>query len=128
MAEFILQVSKEQPSHIVVPAIHRSRESISELFKEHFKTDKPLGSGEDLTRIARDILREKFLSADVGISGANMIAAESGTILLVESEENIRLSTQVPAVHIALSGIEIIVPSMKEMATFIELLAASATG
>ncbi len=128
LAEFILQVSKEQPSHIVLPAIHRSRESISELFKSHFKTDYSLDTGEDLTRFARDILRQKFLSADVGISGANMLAAESGTILLVESEGNIRLTTQAPAVHIAISGIEKIVPSMKEIAIFIELLAASATG
>ena len=128
LAEFILQVSKEQPSHIVAPAIHRSRERISKLFKENFKTDKPLETGEQLTEFARDILRQKFLSADIGISGANLIAAEEGTILLVESEGNIRLTTHLPAVHIAIAGIEKIIPSKKEFGTFIELLASSGTG
>ena len=128
LAEFILQVSKEQPSHIVAPAIHRSRERISQLFKENFDTDRPLETGEELTEFARDILRQKFLDADIGISGANMVSAEEGTILLVESEGNIRLTTQLPAVHIALVGVEKIIPSKKDFGTFIELLAASATG
>ena len=128
LAEFILQVSKEQPSHNVAPAIHRSRESISELFKQHFVTDKPLDTSEKLTEFARDILRQKFLSADIGISGANLIAADEGSILLVESEGNIRLATQLPAVHIAISGIEKIIPFKKDFGTFIELLAASGTG
>ncbi len=128
LAEFILQVSKEQPSHNVAPAIHRSRERITELFKEHFNTQENLDTGEDLTKFARDILREKFLKADIGISGANILAADSGTILLVESEGNIRLTTQLPAVHIAISGIEKIIPTKKELGIFIELLAASGTG
>jgi iron-sulfur cluster protein len=128
LAEFILQVSKEQPSHIVAPAIHRSRERISELFKMNFKTAEKLETGEELTKFARDILRQKFLSADVGISGANLIAANEGTILLVESEGNIRLTTQLPAVHISIAGIEKIIESKKDFGTFIELLAASGTG
>lgn len=128
LAEFILQVSGEQPSHIVAPAIHRSRERISRLFKEHFDTDKPLDTGEQLTEFARDILREKFLAADVGITGANLISAEEGTVLLVESEGNIRLTTQLPAVHIAIAGIEKIIPGRRDFGTFIELLAASGTG
>jgi iron-sulfur cluster protein len=128
LAEFILQVSKEQPSHIVAPAIHRSREMISELFKRHFKTDRLLETGEELTEFARDILRQKFLSADIGISGANLIAADSGSVLLVESEGNIRLTTQLPAIHIAIAGMEKIIPSKKDFGTFIELLAASGTG
>ncbi|VAX21810.1 Predicted L-lactate dehydrogenase, Iron-sulfur cluster-binding subunit YkgF [hydrothermal vent metagenome] len=128
LAEFILQVSGEQPSHNVAPAIHRSRERITELFKENFDTPESLDTGEELTKFARDILRKKFLSADVGISGANLIAADSGTILLVESEGNIRLTTQLPAVHIAISGIEKIIQRREDIGTFIELLAASATG
>ncbi len=128
LAEFILQVSKEQPSHNVAPAIHRSRESISELFKRNFKTEKKLDTGEELTEFARDILRQKFLKADIGISGANFVAAEEGSILLVESEGNIRLTTQLPAVHIAIAGIEKIIPSKKDFGVFIELLAASGTG
>ncbi len=128
LAEFILQVSKEQPSHIVAPAIHRSRERISKLFKENFRTAQKLETGEELTKFARDILRQKFLSADVGISGANLIAANEGTILLVESEGNIRLTTQLPAIHIAIAGIEKIIETKKDFGTFIELLAASGTG
>lgn len=128
LAEFILQVSGEQPSHNVAPAIHRSRERITELFKENFDTPESLETGEELTKFARDILRKKFLSADIGISGANMIAADSGTILLVESEGNIRLTTQLPAVHIAISGIEKIIQKREDLGVFIELLAASATG
>ena len=128
LAEFILQVSHEQPSHIIAPAIHRSREAISELFKRHFETGRLLETGEELTEFARDILRQKFLSADIGISGANLIAADEGSILLVESEGNIRLTTQLPAVHIALAGIEKIIPSKKDFGIFIELLAASGTG
>ncbi|MGD8777390.1 MAG: LUD domain-containing protein [Ignavibacteria bacterium] len=128
LAEFILQISKEQPSHIVAPAIHRSRETISELFKKNFDTDRSLETGEELTEFARDTLREKFLDADIGISGANLIAAKEGSILLVESEGNIRLTTQIPSVHISIAGIEKIIPGRKELGTFIELLAASGTG
>lgn len=128
LAEFILQTADEQPSHIVAPAIHRSRTRISALFKEKFRTDLPLDTGEDLTKFARDILREKFLTADVGISGANVIAADSGTLLLVESEGNIRMTTQAPPVHIALAGIEKVVPGRADLSVFIELLAPSATG
>ncbi len=128
LAEFILQVSGEQPSHIVAPAIHRSRERISELFKEKLKTKQPLETGEDLTKFARDILRNKFLTADVGISGANVIAADTGTLLLVESEGNIRMVTQAPPVHIAIAGIEKVIPERKDLWKFLELLAPSATG
>ena len=128
LAEFILQVSGEQPSHIVAPAIHRSRERISELFKNNFETDLPLATGEDLTKFAKDILRNKFLSADVGISGANVIAADSGTLLLVESEGNIRMVTQAPPVHIAVAGIEKVIPKREDLWKFLELLAPSATG
>ncbi len=128
LAEFILQVSKEHPSHIVAPAIHRSRERISELFKSNFVTDKALDTGEELTQFARDILRKKFLMADIGITGANLIAAEEGALLLVESEGNIRLTTQLPAIHIAIAGIEKVIKSKKDFGTFIKLLAASATG
>ncbi|MQY64191.1 MAG: (4Fe-4S)-binding protein, partial [Calditrichaeota bacterium] len=128
LAEFILQVSGEQPSHIVAPAIHRSRERISTLFKDAFETDCPLETGEDLTRFARDQLREKFLTADIGISGANLIAADTGTLVLVESEGNIRMVTQAPPVHIAVAGVEKVVPRREDLAPFIELLGPSGTG
>ena len=128
LAEFILQAADEQPSHITAPAIHRSRESISELFTEKFHPEEPLETGESLTNFARKILRQKFLTADVGISGANMIAADTGTIVLVENEGNIRMVTQAPSIHIAVAGIEKILPHWENLAPFIELLAPSATG
>jgi iron-sulfur cluster protein len=128
LAEFILQVADEQPSHIVGPALHYSRERITALFKRTFKTDLPLDTGEELTKFARDILRQKFLSADAGITGANLIAADSGTLMLVESEANIRMSSTVPPLHIAIAGIEKIVPTREDFIPFLELLAPSATG
>jgi len=128
LAEFILQVADEQPSHIIAPALHYSRERITELFKRKFQTDLPLDTGEDLTKFARDILRGKFLHADVGVTGANLIAADTGTIMMVESEGNIRMTSLLPPVHIAVAGIEKIIPARRDMATFLELLAASATG
>ena len=128
LAEFILQYSGEQPSHIVGPAIHQSRERISKLFKEKFNPDVPLETGEELTKFARGKLREKFLNADIGITGANFIAADTGSIVLVESEGNIRMTYSLPSVHIAVAGIEKVLPSLKDLSTFIELLAPSSTG
>ncbi len=128
LAEFILQYSDEQPSHIVGPAIHQSRDRISKLFKEKFNPDFPLETGEELTKFARAKLRDKFLSADIGITGANFIAADSGSIALVESEGNIRFCYTLPPVHIALAGVEKVLPSLKDFSTFLELLAPSGTG
>ena len=128
LAEFILQVADEQPSHIIAPALHYSRERITALFKRKFQTDLPLDTGEELTKFARDILRQKFLRADVGITGANLLAADTGTLMLVESEGNIRMTSLLPPVHVAVAGVEKIIPSRREMAVFLELLAASATG
>jgi iron-sulfur cluster protein len=128
LAEFILQVADEQPSHIIAPALHYSRERITALFKSKFRTDLPLDTGEELTRFARERLRDKFLRADVGITGANLIAADTGTLMLVESEGNIRMSAFLPPVHIAIAGVEKIIPDRWKMGPFLELLPASATG
>jgi len=128
LAEFIVQMADEQPSHIIAPALHYSRERITALFKRKFQTDLRLETGEELTRFAREILRQKFLHADVGITGANLIAADTGTLMLVESEGNIRMTSVVPPVHIAVAGVEKIIPTRRGMAPFLELLAASATG
>ena len=128
LAEFILQVADEQPSHIIAPAIHYSRERITELFRRVFQTSEPLDTGEDLTRFARERLREKFLAADTGITGANLIAADSASLLLVESEGNIRMTSLLPRLHIAIAGVEKVVPSRAAFAPFVELLAASGTG
>jgi iron-sulfur cluster protein len=128
LAEFILQLADEQPSHLIGPALHYSRERITELFKRKFHTDLALDTGEELTRFAREMLRQKFLNADAGISGANFVAADSGSIVLVESEGNIRLTSQLPPLHIAIAGIEKVLPSRESFAPFLELLAPSATG
>ncbi|HMD32058.1 MAG TPA: LUD domain-containing protein, partial [Candidatus Acidoferrales bacterium] len=128
LAEFILQVADEQPSHIVAPALHYSTERIAALFKRKFSTNEPLTTGEELTNFARSRLREKFLHADVGITGANLIAADTGAIMLVESEGNIRMSSLLPPVHIAIAGVEKVIPSREQIGPFIELLALSGTG
>jgi iron-sulfur cluster protein len=128
LAEFILQVADEQPSHIIAPAVHYSRERITALFRRKFRTKAPLDTGEALTKFARELLREKFLYADVGITGANLLAADSGTLMQVESEGNIRLASFLPSVHIAIVGVEKIVPTRRDMVPFLELLAASGTG
>jgi len=128
LAEFILQLADEQPSHFLAPALHYSRERITALFKRKFQTELPLDTGEALTRFARERLRDKFLYADVGVTGANLIAADTGTLMLVESEGNIRLASFLPPVHIAIAGIEKIVPTRQEMAPFLDLLSASAVG
>ncbi len=128
LAEFILQVADEQPSHIIAPALHYGRERITALFKSKFKTELPLDTGEELTKFAREKLREKFLRADVGVTGANLIAADTGTLMLVESEGNIRMSSLLPPVHVAIAGVEKIIPTRRAMAPFLELLSASATG
>jgi len=128
LAEFILQAADEQPSHVIAPAIHYSRERITALFRRVFRTDLPLETGEELTRFARERLREKFLAADVGITGANFVVADSGTLVLVESEANIRMTVMMPPIHIAIAGVEKVIPTRADLAPFIELLAASATG
>ena len=128
LAEFILQVADEQPSHIIAPALHYSRERITALFKRKFTTDLPLDTGEELTKFAREKLRQQFIAADAGISGANLIAADSGSLMLVESEGNIRMTMTLPPLHIALAGIEKVVPSRTDFGTFIELLPRSGTG
>ena len=128
LAEFILQVADEQPSHIIAPALHYSRERITALFKRKFTTDLPLDTGEELTKFAREKLREQFIAADAGISGANLIAADSGSLMLVESEGNIRMTMTLPPLHIALAGIEKVVPSRTDFGPFLELLPASGTG
>ena len=128
LAEFILQIADEQPSHLIGPAIHYSRERITALFKRKFQTDLSLDTGEELTRFAREKLRQKFLDADAGISGANFVAADTGTIALVESEGNIRLTSQIPPLYIAIAGVEKVLPRREDLAPFIELIGPSATG
>lgn len=127
LGEYIIQLAGETPSHITAPALHKSREEIGQLFSE--KLGLPYSSDPAiLTSYARDILREKFLSADAGISGANFVIAETGTIVLVENEGNARLSSTLPKIHIVITGIEKVVPTLDEEIFLLKLLPTSATG
>ena len=111
LAEFILQVADEQPSHIIAPALHYSRERITALFKRKFDTDLPLDTGEELTQFAREKLREQFIAADAGISGANLIAADSRLADAGGERRQHSHDHDLPPLHIAIAGIEKVVPS-----------------
>ena len=127
LGEYIVQLAHEKPSHILAPAIHKSKADISELFAEKLNA-AGLKEAEEMTVVARQRLREKFRTAEMGITGANFAVAETGTIVLVENEGNIRLSTTLPRIHVALMGIEKVIPSFDDLAIFLKILARSATG
>jgi L-lactate dehydrogenase complex protein LldF len=127
LGEYIIQLLGEPPSHIVGPAIHKSLDDCRALFHDRLGT--PLDADPDtLAAAARDALRAEFLAAGLGISGGNFLAADTGTIALIENEGNIRLSTSVPEVHVAFVGIEKIVPRFEDLAGFLQITARSATG
>ena len=127
LAELIIQLAGETSSHILVPAIHKNRAEIRELFmKELGATDLSDDPG-DLTEAARLYLRQKFLSAKVGISGANFAVAETGTVCVVESEGNGRMCTTLPPVLITLMGIEKVIPAWRDFEVFMQLLPRSST-
>jgi len=128
LGEYILQINNyEPPSHIIGPALHKSKEEVAELFHKAHGT--PLKTGiEELCREARGVLRGKYLGADMGISGGNFFVAETGSVVLVTNEGNATLTTTLPRVHIAISGIEKIVPTLEDVATLMRLLPRSATG
>jgi L-lactate dehydrogenase complex protein LldF len=127
LGEYILQLLGEPPSHILGPAIHRSLDDIRRLFADRFGTAAD-ASPEALAAAARAVLRQAFLTADLGITGANFVVAETGTIALIENEGNIRLSTSAPRVHVALVGIEKLLPRWDDLAGFLQLTARAATG
>jgi len=127
LGEYIIQLLEEPPSHIIGPAIHRNLDEIQALFHERLGTPRD-GSPEVLARAARDVLRTAFLSADMGISGGNFLVAETGSIALIENEGNIRLSTSAPRVHVALIGIEKILPRWSDLSPFLQLTSRSGTG
>ena len=128
LGEWVLQVADEAPSHIVAPAIHKSRASIAELFNERFDPAEPLETAEELTMFAREQLLERIKGADVGMTGANFITADTGTLALVTSEGNARKTAVVPDTHVAVAGVEKIVPSVEDLQPFIELIGRSGTG
>ncbi len=127
LGEFIVQLAGQSPSHIVGPAIHMNKEQIAALFEE--KLDEPYTVDiEEMTAMARRVLREKFQSAGMGISGVNFAIADTGTIALVENEGNGRMVTTVPPVHVALMGIEKVIARVADIPPMIRLLCRSATG
>ena len=127
LGEYIIQLAGETPFHIIAPAMHKSRQEVSALFQQWLKT-APTNEIKQLCAIARDALREKFRTADMGVSGANFVVAETGTVVLVTNEGNGRMTTSLPRVHVAISGIEKVVPAIEDVALFLRLLPRSATG
>ena len=128
LGEYILQINNyEPPSHIIGPALHKSREEVAELF--HKRHGKPRKEGiAELCLEAREELRTHYLTADMGISGGNFLVAETGSVVVVTNEGNATLATTLPKVHVAISGIEKIVPTLDDIATLLRLLPRSATG
>ena len=128
MGEYIVQLAGEKPSHIIMPAIHKTKEEIARLFNEKVPGVDYTDNVDALIQIGRKVLRQKFLEADIGLSGVNMAVAETGTLCLVENEGNGRLSTTAPPVHIAITGIEKIVEKLEHVPPLLSLLTRSATG
>ncbi len=127
MGEYIVQMAGEKPTHIVMPAIHKTKEQISTLFHEHLNTAET-HDVDELIQIGRHALRGVYRRADVGLSGVNFAVAETGTLCLVENEGNGRLSTTIPPVHIAITGIEKVVAKLSDVVPLYSLLTRSAVG
>jgi len=125
--EFIIQLAGERPSHLVAPVVHRTRESIAEVLSKHVGSALP-DDPVSLARTGRRLLREKFAHADMGITGANFAVAETGSVVLVTNEGNGRLTTACPRVHVAIVGIEKVIPRLCDLPVFLKLLARAATG
>lgn len=130
LGEYIVQVDGSHPSHIVTPIMHMTKEKVRDLFVEKLGMP-PLADPVDpvvITRFARGLLRQKYLEADFGMTGGNFLIAETGTVVIVTNEGNGRLSAGLPPVHIAMVGIEKVVPTWEDFATLVQTLARSATG
>jgi L-lactate dehydrogenase complex protein LldF len=127
LGEYIMQLAKEPPSHLIAPAIHKSKEDVADLFHAHHH--KPYQTDiAQLTREARQMLRPHFLTAQMGISGGNFLIAETGSVALVTNEGNGRMVTTLPRIHVAITGIEKIVPTLEDLSVILRLLSRSATG
>jgi L-lactate dehydrogenase complex protein LldF len=127
LGEYIVQLRKEKPYHLVFPAMHLTREDISELFQKELGSE-PTNSPEELTMIARGVMRQNYCTADMGISGANFAVAETGMISITENEGNARLTTSLPKIHVAILGIEKILPKLEDLALFLPMLATAGAG
>ncbi|MGA9778851.1 MAG: LutB/LldF family L-lactate oxidation iron-sulfur protein [Limisphaerales bacterium] len=127
LGEYIVQLRHEPPYHIVFPAMHLTRQQISDLFHDRLGSE-PTDNPEDLTMIARRVMRRKYCEADMGISGANFAIAETGMISITENEGNARLTTSLPKVHVAIVGIEKVLPKLSDLALFLPMLATAGAG
>ena len=127
LGEYIIQLAGTGPSHIIVPAVHLKKEEIAAIFSEKLGIDAPADPVE-LAKIARETLREKFLTAEMGISGANFLVAETGTMVMVTNEGNGRMCSTIPDLHVAVVGIDKVIPDWDSLTVFLKLLARSATG
>ncbi len=131
LGEYIIQLSGEAPSHIIAPAVHKTQDQVSDLFLEHHRKygrSERLTEARELLNEARQVLRQKFLDADVGITGANFLIAESGTSVIVTNEGNGDLTQILPRVHIVLASLEKVVPTLEDASTILRVLTRSATG
>jgi L-lactate dehydrogenase complex protein LldF len=128
LGERIVQLAQEPPSHIVLPAIHKKKEEIGELFHRYLHTEKGACDPTYLTEAARGHLREKFLKADAGITGVNFAIAETGGLVICTNEGNADMGTSLPPLHIACMGFEKLIPRAQDLGVFLRLLARSATG
>ncbi|MFB6111805.1 MAG: LUD domain-containing protein [Halobacteriaceae archaeon] len=128
LGEFVIQLANEAPSHIVAPAIHRSRADIADLFRTELAPSRELETAADLVAVAREAIDERMATADVGVTGANFLVAETGSMALVTSEGNARKTVAGTDVHIAVAGIEKVIPSVADLHPFVELIARSGTG
>lgn len=127
LGEFIVQLRHEPPYHLVFPAMHLTRQQISNLFHDRLGS-APTDNPEDLTMIARRVMRRKYCEADMGISGANFAIAETGMISITENEGNARLTTSLPKIHVAIVGIEKVLPKLSDLALFLPMLATAGAG
>lgn len=127
LGEYIIQLAGQRPYHIVAPALHMTRYQVSDLFEEKLGIP-PDTEIENQTMTARRVLREKFLAAGIGITGANFLVADSGAVVIVENEGNARLTSSAPKIHIAVAGIEKLIPRARDLGVFLNLLGRSATG
>lgn len=128
LGEWIIQLAGDTPSHIVAPAIHKSRQQVVDLFNEVTGQDLANADIPALTAVARQELRRQFLAAGVGISGVNFAVAETGTLVTVTNEGNGRLVTSIPPIHIAIMGMEKVIPTLDDLMVLLELLPRTATG
>lgn len=127
LGEFIVQAAGEKPYHIVTPAMHKSKEDIAELFNDKFETPEN-SSPEYITNFVREFLRKEFQKADLGISGVNFLVADKGAISITENEGNALLSTSFPKIHIAIAGIEKLLPRFTDLGLLLPLLSTNGTG